>query len=212
MRRKALKGAVLVFITSGVPSEEGGCMGGPARASHQPACLPAACLLFALVCSSQSPPHSTMLCVAGSVTLRPSRRCPPFLPPLLAGKRFIYEKAKELGVRAVIVDGPDSWSQVGWPTAGGEEAGTQGRAGQGKESTQPGEQRPGGRAGRRRQAGWQNAGVTIKAFVPVSDMPVQPPQSPGASRTRAGPPCPTSPHPTLPHPTLPCLDLLCRPW
>lgn len=30
------------------------------------------------------------------------------------GKRFIFEKAKELGVRSVLIDGPDSWSQVGW--------------------------------------------------------------------------------------------------
>ena len=29
-----------------------------------------------------------------------------------SGKRFIYEKAKELGVRIVIIDGPDSWSQT----------------------------------------------------------------------------------------------------
>jgi carnosine synthase len=29
-----------------------------------------------------------------------------------AGKRFIFEKAKELGVRSVIIDGPESWSQV----------------------------------------------------------------------------------------------------
>jgi hypothetical protein len=28
-----------------------------------------------------------------------------------SGKRFIFEKAKELGVRTVIIDGPDSWSQ-----------------------------------------------------------------------------------------------------
>lgn len=27
------------------------------------------------------------------------------------GKRFIFERAKELGVRSVILDGPDSWSQ-----------------------------------------------------------------------------------------------------
>ena len=29
-----------------------------------------------------------------------------------SGKRFIYEKAKKLGVRTVIIDGPDSWSQT----------------------------------------------------------------------------------------------------
>jgi carnosine synthase len=29
-----------------------------------------------------------------------------------SGKRFIYERAKELGVRIVIIDGPDSWSQT----------------------------------------------------------------------------------------------------
>lgn len=27
------------------------------------------------------------------------------------GRRFIYEKAHELGVRSVILDGPDSWAQ-----------------------------------------------------------------------------------------------------
>lgn len=31
-----------------------------------------------------------------------------------SGKRFIFEKAKELGVRSVIIDGPDSWSKVSW--------------------------------------------------------------------------------------------------
>ena len=29
-----------------------------------------------------------------------------------SGKRFIYERAKALGVRLVVVDGPDSWSQT----------------------------------------------------------------------------------------------------
>ncbi|KAG2497151.1 hypothetical protein HYH03_004741 [Edaphochlamys debaryana] len=29
-----------------------------------------------------------------------------------SGKRFIFEKAKELGVRSVILDGPDSWAQL----------------------------------------------------------------------------------------------------
>jgi biotin carboxylase len=34
-----------------------------------------------------------------------------FITAGYSGKRFIYERAKELGVRAVIVDGPDSWSR-----------------------------------------------------------------------------------------------------
>ncbi|KAG2452311.1 hypothetical protein HYH02_003335 [Chlamydomonas schloesseri] len=29
-----------------------------------------------------------------------------------SGKRFIFEKAKELGVRSVVLDGPDSWAQL----------------------------------------------------------------------------------------------------
>jgi carnosine synthase len=29
-----------------------------------------------------------------------------------SSKRFIFEKAKELGVRSVVIDGPDSWSKV----------------------------------------------------------------------------------------------------
>ena len=29
-----------------------------------------------------------------------------------SGKRFIFERARELGVRSVILDGPDSWAQV----------------------------------------------------------------------------------------------------
>ncbi|KAG2443559.1 hypothetical protein HXX76_001911 [Chlamydomonas incerta] len=29
-----------------------------------------------------------------------------------SGKRFIFEKAKELGVRSVVLDGPDSWVQL----------------------------------------------------------------------------------------------------
>ena len=35
-----------------------------------------------------------------------------FITAGYSGKRFIFEKAKELGVRSVIVDGPDSWSKV----------------------------------------------------------------------------------------------------
>jgi carnosine synthase len=34
-----------------------------------------------------------------------------FITAGYSGKRFIFEKAKELGVRSVIVDGPDSWSK-----------------------------------------------------------------------------------------------------
>lgn len=30
-----------------------------------------------------------------------------------SSKRFIFERAKELGVRSVVIDGPDSWSRVG---------------------------------------------------------------------------------------------------
>lgn len=43
---------------------------------------------------------------------------PPPTPPPPAGyssKRFIFERAKELGVRSVVIDGPDSWSRVGGP-------------------------------------------------------------------------------------------------
>lgn len=29
-----------------------------------------------------------------------------------SGKKFVFEKAKELGVRSIIIDGPDSWSQT----------------------------------------------------------------------------------------------------
>jgi hypothetical protein len=41
-----------------------------------------------------------------------------------SGKRFIFEKAHELGVRAIVLDGPDSWAQilekeVGWGGVGG---------------------------------------------------------------------------------------------
>ena len=42
-----------------------------------------------------------------------------------SGKRFVFEKARELGVRSVIIDGPDSWSQVG------------GRAGRAGDPAQP---------------------------------------------------------------------------
>eukprot|EP00891_Asterochloris_glomerata_P006828 jgi/Astpho2/6828/Aster-06504 len=35
-----------------------------------------------------------------------------FITAGYSGKRFIFEKAKELGVRSVIIDGPDSWSQT----------------------------------------------------------------------------------------------------
>ncbi|KAA6416926.1 MAG: glutathione synthetase ATP-binding domain [Trebouxia sp. A1-2] len=35
-----------------------------------------------------------------------------FITAGYSGKRFIFEKAKELGVRSVIIDGPDSWCQT----------------------------------------------------------------------------------------------------
>lgn len=35
-----------------------------------------------------------------------------FITAGYSGKRFIFEKAKELGVRTVVIDGPDSWSQM----------------------------------------------------------------------------------------------------
>lgn len=28
-----------------------------------------------------------------------------------SGKKFIFDKAKELGVRVIVVDGPDSWAK-----------------------------------------------------------------------------------------------------
>jgi hypothetical protein len=31
--------------------------------------------------------------------------------PLRSGKRFIFDKAHSLGVRTIIVDGPDSWAK-----------------------------------------------------------------------------------------------------
>ncbi|KAK2080066.1 hypothetical protein QBZ16_002462 [Prototheca wickerhamii] len=34
-----------------------------------------------------------------------------FITAGYSGKRFIFEKAKELGVRSVLIDGPDSWSR-----------------------------------------------------------------------------------------------------
>lgn len=34
------------------------------------------------------------------------------LPPPHSGKRFIFEKAAELGVKAIVLDGPDSWAQL----------------------------------------------------------------------------------------------------
>ena len=35
-----------------------------------------------------------------------------FITAGYSGKRFIFERAKELGVRSVVVDGPDSWSRT----------------------------------------------------------------------------------------------------
>ena len=34
-----------------------------------------------------------------------------FITAGYSGKRFVFERCKELGVKAVIIDGPDSWSQ-----------------------------------------------------------------------------------------------------
>lgn len=34
-----------------------------------------------------------------------------FITAGYSGKRFIFERCKELGVRSIIIDGPDSWSQ-----------------------------------------------------------------------------------------------------
>jgi len=35
-----------------------------------------------------------------------------FITAGYSGKRFIFEKAKELGVKAIVLDGPDSWAQL----------------------------------------------------------------------------------------------------
>eukprot|EP00775_Hariotina_reticulata_P008874 gene8874-9052_t len=35
-----------------------------------------------------------------------------FITAGYSGKRFVFEKAKDLGVRSIILDGPDSWSQT----------------------------------------------------------------------------------------------------
>jgi hypothetical protein len=35
-----------------------------------------------------------------------------FITAGYSGKRFIYERIKELGVRAVMIDGPESWSRI----------------------------------------------------------------------------------------------------
>lgn len=35
-----------------------------------------------------------------------------FITAGYSGKRFIFEKAKELGVRSIVLDGPDSWVQL----------------------------------------------------------------------------------------------------
>ena len=34
-----------------------------------------------------------------------------FVTPGYRGKRFIYERAKELGVRSIVVDAPGSWAE-----------------------------------------------------------------------------------------------------
>jgi biotin carboxylase len=34
-----------------------------------------------------------------------------FITAGYSGKRFVFEKAKELGVRSIVIDGPDSWSK-----------------------------------------------------------------------------------------------------
>ena len=35
-----------------------------------------------------------------------------FITAGYSGKRFIFEKTKELGVKAIVLDGPDSWAQL----------------------------------------------------------------------------------------------------
>lgn len=35
-----------------------------------------------------------------------------FITAGYSGKRFIFEKAHELGVHAIVLDGPDSWAQL----------------------------------------------------------------------------------------------------
>ena len=35
-----------------------------------------------------------------------------FITAGYSGKRFIYERIKELGVRSVMIDGPESWSRI----------------------------------------------------------------------------------------------------
>lgn len=61
--------------------------------------MPAAAAAADLLCKESYFSHSILL------PLLP-------LPPPHSGKRFIFEKAAELGVKAIVLDGPDSWAQL----------------------------------------------------------------------------------------------------
>lgn len=94
LRRNALKGALLVFITAGLPSERalnGGWFVGSRAGS--PGLLGGS--------GSCTGTGRAVHCHTGRDR-----------PPPAAGKRFVFEKAKELGVRVVLIDGPESWSKV----------------------------------------------------------------------------------------------------
>ena len=44
--------------------------------------------------------------------LNPNPPSPPSVTAGYSGKRFVFEKAAELGVRAVVLDAADSWAQL----------------------------------------------------------------------------------------------------
>lgn len=134
LRRHVLRGAVLVFVTSGYSGA-----GRALTLSRPPEWLRflrpsqplrrlllkeiSVCCMLPVWCPSlvmsPSPARNTPPAPCVLLLLRALRML-SVLPALslAAGKRFIFEKAKELGVRSVVIDGPESWSQVR-PQGGG---------------------------------------------------------------------------------------------
>lgn len=97
LRRHVLRGAVIVFITAGA-------RGSASRMPCYAARRRAGASTPATASRHQHPANVQQV------------RCPSPAAGY-SSKRFIFERAKELGVRSVVIDGPDSWSKVGGPSA-----------------------------------------------------------------------------------------------
>jgi hypothetical protein len=130
VRRSVLRGSVIAFVTAGrgrarPGQEREGLARRSKRASSppRPACsTPPDLVVTHCWCSPRarrqtppSPPPHRLPSSAPHCTYPPPaspRSPPPRAPPGYSGKRFVFEKAAELGVSCVVLDAADSWARV----------------------------------------------------------------------------------------------------